>query len=1313
MDSYTNQILTFAQQFQSQINANMKKTELAFHNKMQKLLENPKNKVMLIELLDKSFRTKDKQRSYRVITKILRKYNSGDFFSATEKMLLWAFVNTGAFAPKIALDLFMKQLRSDTKAMVLSPEGLEYHIKNRARENITININLIGEEVLGEGEASYRMKKYIEALKTSYITYISIKITTIFSQINILDFEYSKKEVVSRLKTLYQVALDESKKHNQSKFINLDMEEFRDLELTVESFMEAISEFKDLDAGIVLQAYIPDSFIYLQRLFEFSKKRVQSGAKPIKIRIVKGANKESEETISSIRNWELVTFDTKVQTDSNYKKMLNFIFENDRYKFIKIGIASHNIFEIAYASVRIENDVEENFKHNFTFEMLEGMSLEASNQLSKIHDLILYAPICDEAHFNNAIAYLVRRLDENTSIDNFMRHFFNLKVNDENYKIQEQIFLHSLKGISDLDSQTRRKQDRNIKQNRPKELSDDVFVNEPDTDFILPQNRAWAQKIKQKYENLNFGDIYPIANEELPSNQAIEIKDKIHHQSIAKVHLASKKSIKTALKIAQNSDFGDFGFDKIAKILQKAAALFRERRGDLLGVAAREVGKTLAEIDPEISEAIDFIEFYPHALKKLIEKHKEVNFAPKGVGVVISPWNFPIGIPVGTIVAPLAAGNKVIFKPSSVSTICGYEICKIFWEAGIPKDALIFLPSKGEDISEHLLKSDDVAFAILTGGEDTAKAMLQANPKLFLSAETGGKNATIVSKMADLDSAVKNIVHSAFSNSGQKCSATSLLILEKEVYENEEFKKTLVDTASSLSVGNPFDYKNKLGALAQQNSKLKKALRLSNDESWALKPNILDNNPNLMTPGIKYGTKPNDFGFCNELFGPILSVVCANDLRDAIKIANQSEYGLTSALESLDPDEWAFYSKSIQAGNVYINKPSTGAIVLRQPFGGVKKSAVGFGRKVGFYNYMTQFVDIKEKAHFDVDAKTSDLAEFLEKISQNYAEFDADLKRAIQIAKSYSFYHEHEFSKTKEYIHIRGEDNVISYVPIINLLYRYDDDALGDALSLVIASKICGFKLTISYKNADEKIAFLQENFKHVNFVEQKTIDCAKEIAKYERIYYMGKNNKIYEASARASKVVIRHKPYINGYFQLLYFYNEKSISTSYHRYGNLGERAPVQKALSFDTTLSADDFKKIKAPKAKITKNKAPKEPQKEQREPQKVTKAELKIEPKVESKKSTTKVVGNAKNAPIKNAPVKNAPVKNAPISKATPANKTAKNVSTTKNDASKVAKNTTTTKTKNTATAKNSATKTAANEAAKIKQTEIKKPAVKKTQ
>ena len=229
-------------------------------------------------------------------------------------------------------------------------------------------------------------------------------------------------------------------------------------------------------------------------------------------------------------------------------------------------------------------------------------------------------------------------------------------------------------------------------------------------------------------------------------------------------------------------------------------------------------------------------------------------------------------------------------------------MCKCFWDAGISKNTLQYVPCPGSLAGEHLISNKDVDFVILTGGEDTAYKMLETRPDLFLTAETGGKDATIVTNMADREQAVKNVCQSAFGNSGQKCSATSLLVLEDEVYDDAGFKKALIDTANSMSVGSIWDFKNRIGTLANKVSgNLEEALnRLDNGEQWALKPEYVDNNPYMLKPAIRWDVKEGNFCHMNELFGPVLSVMRASDLKHAIKIVNDTGYGLTSGIESLD-----------------------------------------------------------------------------------------------------------------------------------------------------------------------------------------------------------------------------------------------------------------------------------------------------------------------------------------------------------------------------------------------------------------------------
>ncbi|WP_104741143.1 proline dehydrogenase family protein [Helicobacter suis] len=1169
---------TLARTLQQRISQKLSHTERSFHDKMQKLLSNPSNKIILIELLDRSFRCQNNRARFDLIEHTLKEHGIADFFSGFEKFLLVAFLSVGKIAPSISVPFFIKKLRKDTETLVLDEEGasLRQKIESRREAHITLNINLIGEEVLGEIEASYRMHKYQEAIKTSFIEYISIKITTIFSQINILDFERSKQEVVKRLDILYSLALEQKEKHGRDKFINLDMEEYKDLELTVAAFMESIAKFP-ISAGIVLQAYIPDSYEYLKKLLAFSKERVLSQLPPIKIRFVKGANMENEEVVAAMKGWELPTFKSKQDTDSNYNKMLDLILEDENYKYIHIGIASHNLFEIAYAYTRIHTLNDPIAQEHFTFEMLEGMSLQASYELKEMHKLILYAPVCDAKHFNNAIAYLVRRLDENTAADNFMKAYFNLTVDSPAWKDQESRFLKSLGGMATIQNIPYRTQDRNSAQSGHSTYPDNPFRNESDTDFILKPNRQWAQKIVDKTRNAPIIELSPVIGRSYNAQdlKTLIIQDKIAYKKIATVALANEAVIKEALESVEQSSFSEKSFSEIHALLSQTAQYFRERRGDLIGLSALEVGKTFVESDAEVSEAIDFLEYYPHSLQQLLKQHPEVRFQPKGVGVVVAPWNFPIGISVGTIAAPLAAGNRVIYKPSSLSAVVGYRLCECFWDAGIPRDALLYLPCKGEDVSKNLLKSPLISFAVLTGSEDTAKRMLEASPTLALSAETGGKNATIVTKFADRDQAIRNVIHSAFSNSGQKCSATSLLILEEEVYNDTDFKKTLVDAAKSMSVGDPLELYHKVGTLADLPSlKVKKALdHIEDHEEWAIKPVILNDNPYLMPPCIKYGTRLGDYTHTTELFIPYLSVMKAKDLKEAVEIANATGYGLTGALESLDEREWEYYVNHIEVGNIYINKPTTGAIVLRQPFGGIKKSAVGLGRKVGIYNYVTQFVRIEEIPDLITQSATTPFLQALESFN---AQNNHSFKEAVQLARNYAYYEQEEFSQKRDFVQIRGEENWFSYTKVSSIGYRVcPTDSPLELFSVLMAAAVCGIPLTISTASQTEnphfeKLLACLECLKHhfsPTICYESLEDFSAKLESFGRIRYFSESlDPLYEAASALAIVLATAKPLRCGRFELLNYHLEKSVSISYHRYGNLGARGlKMQKSAHAD----------------------------------------------------------------------------------------------------------------------------------------------------
>ncbi len=1178
-----NSAIILAQQWQNRATQLVSDFDREFYVKMNKMLEHPKDKALLIELMDQCFRAKSNDRIANQIIFLLQKHGMAHFFTTKDKVLLWFFQNFGKFVPSISVPLFVSQIRDDTKTVVIKGEDEPFnkHLQKRKSENTRVNINLIGEVVLGENEANERIEKYLKALSNPNIDYLSIKVSTIFSQINPLDFENTVNILVKKLTKLYtqaqkyQYIKEDGTKQN--KFINLDMEEYRDLSITVEVFKKTLEQeqFKNFYAGIVLQAYLPDSFNWQKDLTTWAKIRVENGGSAIKIRLVKGANMEMEETQASQKHWEMVTYTQKLDTDSNYKRMVNYALEKDNAHYVNLGTASHNIFELAYAITLAKVNGTSEY---LTLEMLEGMSESVRLAIKEISkEIILYAPTASAKQFTNAIAYLVRRLDENTGENNFIRYSFGLTVGSLNWEKQKELFIKSFEYEKTSFVGTKREQNRlneNWDDFSNSSFDTGTFTAESDTDFILPLNQQWAQNIIQKWKFTKDTKctIVPVVVggiDIFEDRKIIEAIDKSQLKNkvlVGKFVNASVQDIKKAVEVAVADKDGWRAKTNKQRheILKQVAINMRKRRDDLIGVAAAEVGKIFTETDVEVTEAIDFVEFYTHSAR-YFEKYKNLEFKGRGVGVVVPPWNFPIAIPMGGLMATLAAGNTVIIKPASSAVLCAYELCKCIWDAGVSKNTLQFLPCPGNLASKHLISNKDIDFVILTGGEDTAYNMLETRPDLFLTAETGGKDATIVTNMADREQAVKNVVQSAFSNSGQKCSATSLLILENEVYDDNDFKDALIDCAKSLNVGTVWNLKNKIGTLANKVSgDLKKAvISLQDNESWALKPQYEDDNEYMLKPSIKWGVQEKSFCHMTELFGPVLSVMRANNLEHAVKIVNDTGYGLTSGIESLDEREVEYWKKNIIAGNLYINRGTTGAIVLRQPFGGMGKSAIGAGRKAGFYNYITQFVEFNEiNKPIISNVCENDLVNFIIDCQNKYSN-NKDFKKLEIALQSYLENYKNEFSIEKDYIKVRGEDNHFRYLALKNVVIRVEkDDTIFEIVSRILAANVSKVDFTVSVNNNDEIYDFL-DNAKvlfDLNdiLIKENNQEFSKTLNLFNRIIYSNITKipaEIFNKASKTATFIVRQKPLMEGRLELLNYFEEQSISHLYHRYGNIGSR--------------------------------------------------------------------------------------------------------------------------------------------------------------
>ena len=650
----------------------------------------------------------------------------------------------------------------------------------------------------------------------------------------------------------------------------------------------------------------------------------------------------------------------------------------------------------------------------------------------------------------------------------------------------------------------------------------------------------------------------------------------------ARYQQADESQLKSALECLKGdpADWGAMDPTSRYEILRKAAHEIRIARGDLIGAAILDAGKTISESDPEVSEAIDFVEFYSRCALDL-QNQRGKGVGPAGPVVVISPWNFPIAIPCGGIAAALAAGNTVLLKPASDTVLPAYLLCQCFWRAGVPPEALQFAPSSGNAISKILLSDPSIARVILTGGTDTALKILDTNPRLPLLAETGGKNATIISGLSDRDLAIKNLLHSAFSHGGQKCSATSLALLDREIFTSQEFKDQFTDAVMSLRVGSAWDLSSKIGPLIRPPSGdlLRGLKELERGEKWLVMPAQVGENPCLYSPGVKWNVQPGSFTHCTELFGPVLGVMGFDRLEEAIKIVNATGYGLTSGLESLDDREQQVWKSKIRAGNLYINRSTTGAIVLRQPFGGLGKSAFGPGTKAGGPNYVTilhRWETSVQPQNFDANAKLQNpmLQKFWAKfdgIAKELLAVDSsvgsDLSKLRQALVNYDRFAVEEILQQHDHLRLVGQDNHRRYLPVSPMHIRVvASDSVWRIFARCAATVAAGGTAIISCDPSmdDRKIEAIERATLtwagKIEWVEQTDEQLCQDMlaGHVQRVRYDGVE-KVPESVRRLAPkhyVFLADSPVIPEDLELLWYVVEQSVSFDYHRYGNLGPRA-------------------------------------------------------------------------------------------------------------------------------------------------------------
>jgi RHH-type proline utilization regulon transcriptional repressor/proline dehydrogenase/delta 1-pyrroline-5-carboxylate dehydrogenase len=894
-------------------------------------------------------------------------------------------VRTGVQAAKIVPWISGQLLRWNVSGMARqfiagkNPHDVMKTLRKRRGQNIGFTVDLLGEAVVSEREATEYAARCLELLeylaretqgwsdplgKNSElfpVVNLSVKISALYSQMNPADPADAIAHLAPKLRPILRRARE------LGAFVNFDMESYAHKNSTLELFKMLFTETEFHDwphVGVVIQAYLRDAGKDLLDLIEWGRAR----ATRFTVRLVKGAYWDYEKIKSTQNGWSIPVYLQKPESDVNFELLTRILLENE--EIVTSAFGSHNVRSIAHAQAL--GDQLGIDRSRFEFQLLYGMAGPIKRALVEMgYRVREYCPV---GELLPGMSYLVRRLLENTSNEGFLRAKFAENVSEEQLLRDPSELLNGAQPPSATSAAT---QDRQVHDGASRDIPpEDTYENASLVNFVYKENQE-QMRVALRQVRAQLGKKYPliIDAEKIWTGKTIaSINPSSPEEIVGHVTEAGIPEAQRAVEAARVAfeKWSRTPFEERARLLERAAAIMERRRYELSALEVFEVGKPWAEADGDIREAMDFCLFYaqqmrligrPRLTQHIPGEESYLHYWPRGVALVVAPWNFPMAILCGMTSAALVTGNTVIIKPAEQSAVVGARLMEIFEEAGVPPGVLNFLPGKGSVIGAHLVDHKDVDLIAFTGSREVGLKIWESAGQTrpgqrqlkHVVCEMGGKNAIIIDSDADLDEAIVDSVYSAFGYQGQKCSALSRLIVLEDNYRR--VMQRLLSAAASLRVGNPEEPGITVGPVIDKTAyeRIQDYIGIGKSEATlAFQRRDVPPQGYFIPPTIFVDVTPEMRIAREEIFGPVLSVIKARDLDEAIEVANGTDYALTAGFFSRSPANIERAKAEIVAGNVYINRSCTGAVVGRHPFGGFKMS--GGGTKAGGADYLLQFL---------------------------------------------------------------------------------------------------------------------------------------------------------------------------------------------------------------------------------------------------------------------------------------------------------------------------------------------------------------------
>ncbi len=842
------------------------------------------------------------------------------------------------------------------------------------RDGEAATVDLLGEKTVIAAEAeryAARVEELVDALVTGSAAWparshleadpwgplpranVSVKPTALSPLFGPLTAREGLDEALARLRPIVSNARD------RGATIHLDTEHDDAKDLTFELLRALGTEFPDgPQLGCVVQAYRRDSYADLRDLVAWSRDTLRV---PLQIRLVKGAYWDQETVIAGAEGWPSPVFERKAETDANYERCTRHLVEHAGA--VRPAVASHNVRNLGYAIAYTREQGLDDAA--IELQLLYGMAEPVHAALVDMGLRVrVYAPV---GELVPGMAYLVRRLLENTSNESFVRQRF-AEGRDLDKLVVPPTAEEAV--LPDAESGLAPREPTNPTSASP-------FSNEPRAELRRPAPRARLRAaVEQVAPGLGFAAPVLIEGRAVATgDELVSVDPGRTDVVVCRSGRAGPGEADRALEAAHRAwpRWRDTSWRERAAVLFRAASELRGRRAELAALEVFEAGKPLPEADADVCEAIDFCEYYGREALRMaagsavVQAPGEANsyrYEPRGVGVVISPWNFPLAIPTGMVTAALVTGNAVLCKPAEQTPGMALRLVQILHQAGVPRGVLAFLPGVGEEVGAYLVTHPEVSFIAFTGSKAVGLEIVreagvhregQRHVKHVI-AEMGGKNAVIVDTDADLDVAVPAITHSAFGYAGQKCSAASRVIAPAPVFD--ELVDRLAGAAAIVPVGHPSELRTTVGPVIDKDAfeRVHEYQEVAlNEGKVVVQRNDVPDGGWYVGPTLVVAERPDARVAIEEIFGPLLTCLRADDFDHALALANSSQYALTGGLFSRSPARIRHAARQFRAGNLYVNRSITGALVGRQPFGGLGLS--GVGSKAGGPDYLLQFVE--------------------------------------------------------------------------------------------------------------------------------------------------------------------------------------------------------------------------------------------------------------------------------------------------------------------------------------------------------------------